>query len=292
MAGGFAQEVHRWNLEAALQHYLRADAAGDLDAAGNAGRLLKEKGDLPAAEQAFGRCFDRGGIRALSDHAGLMSNRPDVTPAEIRDVVVKLCAVEDIWIEAEVRKREGGDEGDLDAVHGKVGPPIAVFSGMWGRCDPAAMEAGVADADRNDSASGAYHLGIRLRERGEHAEAAQASIRAGERGYAAGWTNACVSLQQLGDIAGAEQAARRGDAMGEADAILLLGLILDQKGDRRGSIEANRRADAMGHKDGAFHLGIDLVKERKLKEAEEAIQRALERGEPKAAESLRLLRSM
>lgn len=102
---GFAHEVHRRDAETALLHYRRADAAGDLNGAGNAGRLLQENGALLVAEQAYGRCYERGGIRALSDHAGLMSNRGDATPEEIRDVVVKLCAVEDMWVEAEVSRR-------------------------------------------------------------------------------------------------------------------------------------------------------------------------------------------
>jgi|GEM_PF-2742025 len=288
---GFAVEIHERDLEAALRHYLDADEAGDANGAANAGRLLKENGDLRAAEEAFGRSYDRGGVRALSDHAGLMSNRTDATAEEIADVVAKLCAVEDMWVEAEVRERRDGDGERLSVVESQVGPPLAVFSGMWRHCDRDAMEAGVAAADRGGSAAGAYHLGVLLREREDRTAAAEASARAGERGYPAGWTNAAVNLGELGDQAGAEHAARKGDAMGEADATVLLGLILDEKGDRRGSIEANRRADAMGHKDGAFHLGIDLVKEGALEEAEAALQRALERGEPKAEEILRMVRS-
>lgn len=289
---GFAHEVHKRDVETALLHYQRADAAGDLNGAGNAGRLLQESGDLLAAEQAHGRCYERGGTRALSDHAGLMSNRSDATPDEIRDVVVELCAVEDMWVEAEVSRRRDGDDERLNSVSRHVGAPLNVFGGMWGRCDPGAMEAGVAAADQTGSASGAYHLGILLRERGDSAGAAQASIRAGERGYPAGWTNAAVNLQESGDLAGAEWAALQGDDLGEVDATVLLGLILDQKGDRRGSIEANRKADAMGHKDGAFHLGIDLMRDGQLKEAEQAFERALERGEPQAAENLEVVRSM
>jgi tetratricopeptide (TPR) repeat protein len=288
---GFLREVHHRDLETALDSYRRADDAGEANAAGNLGRILKERGDLLAAEQAFGRCFDRGGVRALSDHAGLMSIRSDSSAVEISEVVAKLCRVEDIWVEAQAQARRGHDQA-LDAVDSQVGPPIAVFSGMWDRCDVAAIEAGVASADRAGSPSGAYHLGIVLRGRGDHRAAAQASRRAGERGLPAGWTDAAVSLMQIGDLVAAEEVARKGGAEGEAGSWVILGLILDGKGDRRGSIEANRKADALGDKDGAFHLGVDLMKEGELADAEQAFIRAHERGEPKAAQALQAIRSM
>lgn len=289
---GFIEEVHRRNDQQALRYYRVADEAGDANGAGNVGRLLKARGDLVGAEQAFGRCFERGGTRALADHAGLMSNRNDATHDEIRDVVAKLCGVEDLWVEAESHDRATGNDERKQAVQEHTSAPVHVFGNMWDYCDAEVMEAGVRAADADRSASGAYHLGILLRDRGDLVEAAQASLRAGSRGYAAGWTNAAVALSELGNNAGAERAARRGDALGEVDSTVLLALCLDSKGDSEGAIDANRRADAAGSASGALHLGVALVERGDLDEAERAFIRAQERGEPKGAQNLEILRNM
>ncbi len=289
---GFIEEVHRRNDQQALRYYRAAEEAGDANGAGNAGRLLKARGDLLGAEQAFGRCFERGGIRALADHAGLMSNRNDATHAEIRDVVAKLCSVEDLWIEAESQDRASGGDERTSAVGGDTSGPLLVFGNMWDHCDTDAMEAGVRAADAEGSASGAYHLGVLLRRKAELTEAAAAFSRAGARGYADGWGSVGSVLFELGDLDGAATAARRGDALGETDSTVLLALILDTKGDLDGSIEANRRADAAGSATGALHLGIDLLKRDDLDGAEKAFIRAHQRGEPKAAQNLEILRSM
>lgn len=180
---GFMHEVHRGDDDEALRHYLLADAAGDVNGAGNAGRLLKARGDLLEAERAFGRCFERGGTRALSDHAGLMSHRRDATYDELCDVVVKLCAVEDLWVQAQPGDLETEWDEHAETVSDEVGPPLAVFVGMWKYCDPGVMEAGVRAADSAGSASGAYHLGVVLRERKDLEHAEKALLRAHERGY-------------------------------------------------------------------------------------------------------------
>lgn len=287
---GFVYEVYHQDSRKAAEYYRRADAVGDPNGSGNYGRLLKDQGQMLDAEQAFGRCYERGGIRALSDHAGLMSIRPTASHEEISEVVLKLCQVEDIWVEAETEARVTGSSEKMDQLSGETGPPLLVFSGMWGRCDASAMEAGVRQADAAGSPSGAFHLGILLRERGEWAEAASAFARAGERGQASSWVDAAICMKQVGDLDGATEAARLADAAGLANGTVVLGLYLAEAGNLDGSIEANRRADAMGDKDGSFNLGCDLLKSEDLKGAEQAFIRAHERGHGSALHNLQIVR--
>ncbi len=288
---GFMVELHQRDRELAMEHYRRADEAGERNAAGNLGRLLEERGDLLEAEQAFGRCFDRGGIRALANHAGLMMDREGATHEELRSTVVKLCEVEDLFVAAQMRDRRGGGGNDhVASVSGETAPPLMVMSGYWERVDASVIRAGVVAADAGGSASGAFHLGVVLQKGGDLREAAKVSARAAERGYVAGWTNAAACHLQTNDPQAAETAARRGEAEGEIDSIFLLALARDAQGDLAGSLEANRRADALGHADAALNLGIDLSKMGRYDEAEQALLRAQERGAERAAEQLHNLR--
>lgn len=263
-------DIHRDDPERAEAAYRRADAAGSVDGAGNLGRILKERGDLRGAEDAFRRCVERGSVRALADYAGLLSQRDDATPQEISDVVRMLCPVEDRF---HLDSTDGQADRAMEAF-----APVMVFEGMWERCDPAAMEAGVRAADADGSATGAYHLGILLRARGELRESVDASTRAGERGYLMGLVNAGVALSELGDLEVAEAVARRAEQEGEAAGAGLLASILDLRGDSDGALEANRRADAGGHGVGSFNLGVELANRGQLEKAEGALARAEERG--------------
>jgi tetratricopeptide (TPR) repeat protein len=281
---GFIAEVHRKDDDRAIDCYRQADEAGDANGSSNLGRMLKDRGELLAAEQAFGRGYHTGATRALADYAGLMSIRSTTTTDELASVVVELCKVEDVWFAAEAEALRGEDSSATDRVSSAVGPPLQVFAGMWDRCDPVAMEAGVRAADAAGSASGAFHLGLLLRARDERREAALASTRAGERGLAQGWTDAAISLEEAGDLYAAANAARNGQEAGHVGASVVLGLILDKLGDPDGSIAANRRADEAGDATGALHLGIDLLKKGDLDGADQAFIRAHERGEPSAAQ--------
>ena len=180
-------DIHRDDPEAAEAAYRRADEAGSVDGAGNMGRILKDRGDLLGAEAAFRRCVERGSVRALADYAGLLSQRGDASPEEIVEVVQMLCRVED--------RSNGNSNSEPIDVMEAVGP-IMVFSGMWERCDPNAMEAGVRAADADGSTAGAYRLGILLRARGDLLESAEASRRAGELGFPMGWVNSSAALSE------------------------------------------------------------------------------------------------
>lgn len=267
-------DVHRDDPQAAEAAYRRADDAGSVDGAGNLGRILKERGDLRGAEEAFRRCVDRGSVRALADYAGLLSQRDDATTSEIAEAVAMLCRVEDCAVVSD-------HERTIDTL--AAAGPLMVFSGMWERCAPEAMEAGVRAADDDGSAAGAYHLGLLLRARGELRPSAEASLRAGKRGYVMGWVNAGVALGELGDLTGAEAAARRAEEQGEVKGAALLGSILDQQGDVDGGLEAYRRADAVGDGNGSFNLGIELLNRGELEDAEAALARAEDRGIENAA---------
>lgn len=261
---GLVREVHREDAEAAFAAYQRADDMGSVHGAGTVGQILKERGDMLGAEAAFKRCADRGSARGLSEYAGLLSLRRDATFNEIKEACVRLCKAEDSWFR---------NKDDLD---GSL--PVLVFSGLWERCDPAAMEAGAREADADRSATGAYHLGMLQAGRGENVDAAATSLRAAERGYDAAWANAATLFHQLGDLHAAENAARRGEEAGEASASTALGLILYQKGDASGELEAYTRADERGHGGGSFRLGIELMQGGDLRGAQAALARAVERG--------------
>ena len=49
-------DVHRDDPPRAEAAYRRADELGSVDGAGNVGRILRERGDLRGAEEAFKRC--------------------------------------------------------------------------------------------------------------------------------------------------------------------------------------------------------------------------------------------
>lgn len=287
---GFMAELHQKDESLAIEHYRRADAAGERNAAGTLGRLLKEQEQFLEAEQAFGRCYDRGGSRASADYAGLLMNRPSATEEELRGAVIKLCEVEDLHYQAEVRDRREGGDGHTRRIHGMTGPPMMVFSGMWERVDAATMRAGAVAADAGGSASGAFHLGVALQEAGNLQEAVPVFVRAAERGRASGWTQAGACALQAQNPSAAEAFARRGEEAGEVDSIFLLALARDTQGDIAGSIDANQRADAMGHREAALNLGIDLRKVGRVAEAEQAFLRAQERGSEQAGQLLEELR--
>jgi tetratricopeptide (TPR) repeat protein len=147
-------DVYRDDPSRAEAAFRRADEAGSVDGAGNLGRILRDRGELHEAERAFKRCVDRGGLRALGDYAGLLSQRIDASAEEVAEVARMLCWAED-------RVTTAGPE--LSDAAMEAGPAIVVFTGLWERCDPAAMEAGVRVADQEGSASAAYHLGLSLR---------------------------------------------------------------------------------------------------------------------------------
>lgn len=267
-------DIHRDDPGGAEAAYRRADEAGSVDGAGNLGRILKERGDLRGAEAAFKRCVDRGSVRALTDYAGLLSMREDASGEEIVAVVRQLCPIVDRFNEAVANDADGVVE---------YGLPAMVFEGMFERCAPAAMEAGVRAADADGSAAGAFNLGIILRACGDHRAAAEASTRAGQRGFAMGWVNAGVALLEMGDQDSAESAARRAEDAGEAEGAGLLGSVLDRRGDADGALEAYRRADAGGHGVSSFNLGVALSDRDRLEEAEQAFARAEEREVPDSA---------
>jgi tetratricopeptide (TPR) repeat protein len=267
-------DIHREDPVAAEAAYRRADEAGSVDGAGNIGRILKERGDLRGAEAAFRRCVERGSVRALADYAGLLSQRGDASAGEIIEAVQWMCRVED-------RSNGNSESPPLDPV--EAAAPLMVFSGMWERCDPEAMEAGVRAADADGSAAGAYRLGIELRGRGELQGAAEASRRAAKRGYPLGWVDCGVALLELGDLDGAEAAARIAEQEDEPAGATLMGSILEQRGDPAGAFEALRRADAAGDGNGSFNLGVDLMNQGQDAEAEAAFARAEERGAENAA---------
>ena len=271
-------DVHRDDPDAAEAAYRRADEAGSVDGAGNLGRILKDRGDLLGAEAAYRRCVDRGSVRALADYAGLLSMRGDASPAEITEVVRMLCPVEDRFNRGVQNEEAGSRVGVMEAM-----APVMVFEGMWERCDQAAMEAGVRAADADGSAAGAFYLGNLLRSRGDHRESAEASERAGERGFAKGWVNAGVALSELGDLDRAEAMARRAEGEGEASGAALLGWILDERGDADGALGAWRRADAGGDGGGSFQLGVALLNRGQVEQAEEALARAEDEGVENAA---------
>lgn len=203
-------DIHRDDPVAAEPAYRRADEAGSVDGAGNLGRILKERGDLGGAEAAFKRCVERGSVRALADYAGLLSMREDASEEEIVAAVRRLCPVEDRVNESVAR---GGDDDLLEDM-----APVMVFEGMWERCDPTAMEAGVRAADADGSAAGAFRHGLLLRDRGELRAAAEAAVRAGERGYGPAWFNAGASLAELDDLEASEAAFAKAEELGVENA--------------------------------------------------------------------------
>lgn len=280
-------EDHRSDPKAAEAAWRRADDAGHVNGAGNLGRVLKERGDMRGAEAAMRRAADRGSHRAGIEYAGMVSLRPDATPAEVADAALVLCRADDyhLW----------HDDGMLASA-------MFVFSGLEERCDPAAIEAGVRRADAEGSAVGAWHLGFLLRQRGQAGEALAAFRRAAERGEPEGWPRAAETLLALGDSAGAEAAARHGEQLvtspprgatpawrlklAAAGASTILGMILDARGDLDGGVEAYRRADAGGDGTGSFNLGIELCNRGDLDGAEAALERAVERGADRSEAAL------
>ncbi len=256
-------DVHRSDPERAEAAYRRADEAGSVDGAGNVGRILKERGELHDAETAFRRCVERGSVRALADYAGLLSQRADADPEEIAAVVTRLCEVED---------RAGNDVRSDSYM--EAAAPLLVFSGMWERCDPGAMEAGVRAADVAGSAAGAYHLGVVLFKRRLLVEAEEALERAEERGIekAAGIRNLArrelmleptgqaqrapeeptwdyaVRLEDLGDPAGAAAAMTEAYETNEEPvspiAMLRRAEVMELKNDPRAEAAFERITDA------------------------------------------------
>ncbi len=160
----------------------------------------------------------------------------------------------------------------------EAGPAVVVFTGLWERCDPAAMEAGVRTADQEGSASASYHLGLSLRERGDLPAAASAFQRGGERGYGASWVNAAVCWFDMGKRDKAKRDAERGEALGEAAGATLLGLVFESEGNEEACLAAYRRADAGGDGNGSHNLGIKLFQRDELTDADAAFARAEERG--------------
>lgn len=280
-------EDHRRDPAAAEAAWRRADGAGHVNGAGNLGRVLKERGDMRGAEAAFRRAADRGSHRAGIEYAGMVSLRPDATPAEVADATLVLCRADDFYLRH--------DDGML------MGASF-VFSGLEDRCDPAAIEAGLRRADAEGSAVGAWHLGFALRQRGQVGEALAAFRRAAERGEPEGWPRAAEALLALGDSAAAEATARQGERLATspppgktpewrlelaaAGASTILGMILDARGDLDGGLEAYRRADAGGDGAGSFNLGIELRNRGDLDGAEAALERAVERGADRSEAAL------
>jgi tetratricopeptide (TPR) repeat protein len=267
-------DVYRDDPLRAEAAFRRADEAGSVDGAGNIGRILRDRGDLREAEEAFKRCVERGSVRALGDYAGLLSQREGAPAEEIAEAVRMLCWAED-------RITTAGPE--LSDAAMEAGPAAMAFTGMWERCDPVAMETGVRAADKEGSASAAYHLGLTLRERSDLPAAASAFQRGGERGYATSWVNAAVCWSDMGKGGEAKDAAEQGEALGEAAGATMLGLIHEQAGDEDACLAAYRRADAGGDGNGSHNLGIKLFQRNELEEAEAAFARAEERGVANAA---------
>ena len=268
-------EDHRSDDAAAEAAWRRADEAGSVNGAGNLARLLEARGDLAGAEAAYRRCVERGSLRALGGYGALLMRREDATAAEIAELTTRMCAAEDLFVLHQSME---------------VGPALIVFSGMWELCDPSALELGVRRADQDGSATGAYHLGLVLRDRGDVEEALTTFLRAAERGYGDAWVKAAGEQLRLGDVAGAIAIARKGEAAGEPSSTAMLGAILDEQGDSEGALDAYRRADAAGDPNGAYNLAIDLEGRGDLAGSLAAFERAAERGADNADAAVSELR--
>lgn len=270
-------EDHREDREAAEAAWRRADEAGQVNGAGNLGRLLREKGDVRGAEAAFRRCVDRGSERAIADWAGLLIQRDDATPEEVAEAIALLCGAHDkfIWHK---------DTG--------VMAHVFVLDEMEERCDPAAIEAGTRRADEQGSAAGAWHLAWALRAKGNLPEAVVAFRRAAERGFEEAWIKGAGACLEMEDAAAAEAMARDGDQAGSASASGMLGAILDEQNRGDEAFEAYTRGDAGGDGNSSLNMGITLMERGDLHGAEAAIQRAVERETDNAEDVLANIRRL
>ncbi|TDQ46144.1 serine/threonine-protein kinase [Actinorugispora endophytica] len=127
-----------------------------------------------------------------------------------------------------------------------------------------------------------FDRGLRLRERGDVAEAEQWYRRAAETGH----TDAMFTLGLLhrdrGDAAGAEQWYRGAADSGDTDAMANLGDLLKERGDVAEAEQWYRRAAETGHTGSMAALGNLLYKRGDAAGAEQWWRRAAETGHARA----------
>ena len=140
--------------------------------------------------------------------------------------------------------------------------------------------------DRGSLAEGQFRLGLRL-ERSDNLPAAEAAYRrADEAGHPAAACNLGVLLEGRGEHGDAEAAYRRAANRGMQRRIQSRPSA-GRAQRPRGRERAYQHADRLGHAAAPGNLGVLLAEQGRADAAEAAFQRAIERGDPNAADNLR-----
>jgi tetratricopeptide (TPR) repeat protein len=211
--------------------------------------------------------------------------------------VSELCATTEEWQEVVRSAMARREEVAADAICERDddrGDGIASwFRGMRlrHRGDLADAESAFQRAEARGVPPGACALGEMLRARGDLAEAEAAYRRAYEAGSSDAATEVGLILLDRGDLAGAEAAFRRADewnneVFGGAEGTLRLGMLLAERGDEAAAEVAFRRADERGDAHAAHNLGVRMRETGDRDAAESAFRRAEERGLAEGAAQL------
>lgn len=253
-----------------------ADERGLVNGSGNLGRLLRDRGDVIGAEAAFRRAYERGSLRALGDYAFLAVTNGSLSPEEIPQLVVDVCAAQDtFWLNQ-----------NTDALSASM-----ALDFIEEQLDTKSVNAGFFRADEAGSAVGAWNVAWVHQANGNTSEMIASLRRSIDRGHKRPYPFLAGAYLQIGDRAAAKSIALEGDQLGVAESSTMYGMILDEDGDLTGAIAAFRRGDEGGDGNGSLALGQCLCQVGEFREAVDVLKRAVERGAEGAEPALQLAQS-
>jgi tetratricopeptide (TPR) repeat protein len=249
------------DVDGAIEEYRKLDAKGVLNGTGNLARLLKERGAVAEAEEAFKRCADAGSERAEALYVALRVRRGAATHEE----VIKLVAVwaqhmdnlqpgqlppQDQWTTAQYDAFVM--MSDLDDLWPNNSGNFPILESI---CDRDAVIAGLHAADAKGSPAAAHELGAYFQGRGDLLDASRAFERSAEHGWKSALYEAGVMRYQAQDIHGALDLAKRAAEQKVFGGLFLVGVIQRQLKNNEEAMSAWIDADLAGDARASFELG-------------------------------------